>query len=128
MPGRTFRIAAVTALVASAASVGLVSGAAAATSPVGSARRHADEHHRSHRHRRDECDESPTEARTVTRRGDDCGPPPTVPEVPLNLLLPLSGAAVVGAVVVVRRRVRATGSGAGTPDGPAGGRLRRGST
>ncbi len=35
---------------------------------------------------------------------DECGPPPTVPEVPLTALLPLTGAGITAVAFVVTRR------------------------
>ncbi|MGZ4677540.1 MAG: hypothetical protein ACXVJX_07800 [Acidimicrobiia bacterium] len=75
--------------------------AVAASAPIGATRHH--HHHHDHHH--DDCDERTlTDARSGHEHSDDCGPPPTVPEVPWTLLLPLSGAFVGGLVVVVRRR------------------------
>ena len=60
-----------------------------------------------HRHHHHGCDPDQVLNASRHHKGDDeCGPPPTVPEVPLNLLLPLSGAAVAGGLFFTIRRRR----------------------
>jgi len=62
--------------------------------------------HRHHHHHHG-CDPDQVLNASRHHKGDDeCGPPPTVPEVPLNLLLPLSGAAVAGGLFFTIRRRR----------------------
>lgn len=117
MIGRSMRRLAASVGVALVVAAGAApSGAAASPEPVASttpttaSHRHGGGSDRGHGHGHGHhgCDR-PRLVAGRYRFPRHCGPPPTVPEVPLNLLLPLSAGALAGTVVAVRRRHRVGG-------------------